>query len=178
MEGQEPTNQGQEPNPANSNGQEPEPTAVDENTPFEVDKLPVNVQKHIRELRAENATQRKQYAAELREATKNAAEGSDLKKALQEASTRAEQAEQRAVFFEEASRPEVACTNPKVALAVAMAEGLFTKRGDPDWPAIKAAAPELFGRKTTPPGNAGSGNGSPPASPSMNDYIRAATGRR
>jgi hypothetical protein len=178
MEGQEPTNTGQEPNNANGNDQESAPTAVDENTPFEVDKLPVNVQKHIRELRAENARERKQYAAELREATKNAAEGSDLKKALMEASTRADQAEQRAVFFEEASRPEIACTNAKVALAVAVAEGLFTKRGDPDWPAIKAAAPELFGRKSTPPGHAGSGNGSPPAQATMNDYIRAATGRR
>ena len=64
---------------------------------------------------------------------------------------------------------------------MAMAEGLFTKRGDPDWPAIKQAAPELFGRKTTPPGNAGSRFSAkhPPPTQSMTDYIRAAAeGRR
>lgn len=176
MEGQEPTT-GQEPNNPSGNGQEPEPQVVDENTPVEVDKLPANIQKMIRELRSENAKERRQYADQLREAAKKVEKGSEAEKALADASARAEQAEQRAVFFEEASRPEIACTNAKVALAIAMAEGLFTKRGDPDWPAIKQAAPELFGRKT-PPGNAGVGNGSPPATPSMNDYIRAASGRR
>ena len=73
-----------------------------------------------------------------------------------------EQAEQRASFYEEAGRPEIGCSNPRAAFLVASAEGLFTKRGDPDWPAIKAAAPELFGRKT-PPGNAGTGSNAPPA---------------
>ena len=67
---------------------------------------------------------------------------------LSEMSTRAEQAEQRAAFYEEAGRPEIGCSNPKAAYLIAASEGLFTKRGDPDWPAIKAAAPELFGRKT------------------------------
>jgi hypothetical protein len=123
-------------------------------------------------------TQRKQFSKELRDLTAKAEKGSEAEKTLGEMTSRLEQAEQRAAFYEEANRAEIACSNPRAAFLVAQAEGLFTKRGDPDWPAIKAAAPELFGRKTTPPGNAGSGNGAPPAQATMNDYIRAATGRR
>jgi hypothetical protein len=122
-------------------------------------------------------TQRKQFSKELRDLTQKAEKGSEAEKTLGEMSSRLEQAEQRAAFYEEAGRPEIGCSNPRAAFLVASAEGLFTKRGDPDWPAIKAAAPELFGRKT-PPGNAGVGNGSPPATPSMNDFIRAASGRQ
>jgi hypothetical protein len=121
-------------------------------------------------------TQRKQFSKELRDLTQKAEKGSEAEKTLGEMSQRLEQAEQRAAFYEEAGRPEIGCSNPRAAFLVASAEGLFTKRGDPDWPAIKAAMPELFGRKP-PPGNAGVGNGSPPATPSMNDFIRAATGR-
>lgn len=124
-------------------------------------------------------SQRKQFSKELRELTAKAEKGSEAEKTLGEMSTRLEQAEQRAAFYEEAGRAEIACSNPKAAFLVASAEGLFTRRGDPDWPAIKAAAPELFGRKTIPTGNAGSGNGSPPAQGgSMNEFIRAAAGRR
>jgi hypothetical protein len=122
-------------------------------------------------------SQRKEFSKQLRDLTAKAEKGSEAEKTLGEMSSRLEQAEQRASFYEEAGRPEIGCSNPRAAFLVAQAEGLFTKRGDPDWPAIKAAMPELFGRKT-PPGNAGVGNGSPPATPSMNDYIRSATGRR
>lgn len=124
-------------------------------------------------------SQRKEFSKQLRDLTAKAEKGSEAEKTLGEMSARLEQAEQRAAFYEEAGRAEIACSNPKAAFLVASAEGLFTKRGDPDWPAIKAAAPELFGRKTVPAGNAGSGNGSPPApGGSMNDFIRAASGRR
>jgi hypothetical protein len=123
--------------------------------------------------------QRKEFGKQLRDLTAKAEKGSEAEKALGEMSSRLEVAEQRAAFYEEAGRPEIGCSNPKAAFLVAAAEGLFTKRGDPDWPAIKAAMPELFGRKTTPPGNAGSGNGSPPAQGgNMNEFIRAAAGRR
>src|SRR4029453_2384514 len=123
--------------------------------------------------------ERKKFSKELREVTAKAERGGEMEKTLGEMSTRLEQAEQRAAFYEEAGRAEIACSNPKAAFLVASAEGLFTKRGDPDWPAIKAAAPELFGRKTTPPGNAGSGSNGPPAvGGDMNAFIRAAAGRR
>jgi len=123
-------------------------------------------------------SQRKQFSKELRDLTAKAEKGSEAEKTLGEMSSRLEQAEQRAAFYEEANRAEIACSNPRAAFLVASAEGLFTKRGDPDWTAIKAAAPELFGRKTIPNGNAGTGSNSPPAQTGMNDYIRAVTGRR
>lgn len=119
-------------------------------------------------------SQRKEFSKQLRELTAKAEKGSEAEKTLGEMSTRLEQAEQRAAFYEEAGRAEIACTNPKAAFLVASADGLFNKRGQPDWPAIKAAAPELFGRKGPPPGNAGSGNGSPPApAADINAFIRA-----
>lgn len=121
--------------------------------------------------------QRKEFSRQLREATAKAEKGSEIEKALNETSSRLEVAEQRAAFFEDAGKAEIACTNPRAAFLIAQAEGLFRKSGEPDWAAIKASAPELFGRKT-PPGNAGSGNGSPPPrSGGMNEYIRAASGR-
>jgi len=123
-------------------------------------------------------SQRKEFSKQLRDLTAKAEKGSEAEKTLGEMSSRLEQAEQRAAFYEEAGRPEIGCSNPRAAFLVASAEGLFTKRGDPDWPAIKTAMPELFGRKPVPNGNAGVGSNSPPAAPSMNDYIRAATGRQ
>jgi len=121
--------------------------------------------------------ERKKFSKELREVSAKAERGGEMEKTLGEMSSRLEQAEQRAAFYEEAGRPEIGCSNPRAAFLVAQAEGLFTKRGDPDWPAIKTAMPELFGRKAIPNGNAGIGSNSPPAQASMNDYIRAATGR-
>ena len=123
-------------------------------------------------------SQRKEFSKQLRDLTAKAEKGSEAEKTLGEMSTRLEQAEQRAAFYEEAGRPEIGCSNPRAAFLVASAEGLFTKRGDPDWPAIKTAMPELFGRKPIPNGNAGVGSNSPPAEASMNSFIRAATGRQ
>ena len=86
-------------------------------------------------------------------------------------------ANQRAAFYEDAGRAEIGCRNPKLAFMVAQAEQLFDRRGNPDWQAIRAAAPELFG-PVVPQGNAGAGTGSPPATKqSINDYIRQAAGR-
>jgi hypothetical protein len=120
-------------------------------------------------------TQRKDLAKELKKLSGEATQGSEAQKALGEMSTQLERAEQRAAFMEEGVRPEIGCTNLKAAFLVASADGLFKRSGEPDWAAIKQAAPELFGQRKTPPGNAGSGNGSPPAEKaSMNDWIRKA----
>jgi len=122
--------------------------------------------------------QRKELAKQLRDATGKAEQGSELAKRLEEISGRAEQAERRAAFYEEAGKPEIGCANPKAAFLVASADDLFTKSGEPDWKAIKAAAPELFAAKRTPPGNAGNGQGSHiPAHGGMNQAIREAAGR-
>lgn len=118
--------------------------------------------------------ERKEFTRQLRELSSKAEEGSEAKKALGEMSSKLEQAEQRAAFYEEAGKPEIGCSNPKAAFLVASAEGLFSKRGEPDWTAIKAAAPELFARKVAP-GNAGNGTQAPPVTQGdMNTWIRSA----
>jgi hypothetical protein len=120
--------------------------------------------------------QRKTFAKQLREATAQVEQGSALQKALQEMTATAEQAQRRATFAEEATRPDVGCSNVRAAYLVAQADDLFTKTGDPDWKAIKAAAPELFARKTAQ-ANAGSGTQAPPRTNNVNDFIRRAAGR-
>lgn len=125
----------------------------------------------------EERSQRKEFTKQLRELTGKAEEGSEAKKALDAMSSRAEQAEQRAAFYESAGRPEIGCTNPKAAFLVAQAEGLFTRSGEPDWTAIKTQVPEFFTRKV-PPGNAGNGHNAPAApAADMNAFIRTAAGR-
>lgn len=121
--------------------------------------------------------QRKDFAKQLTDLTAKAEKGSEFEKALNETSSRLAETERQLEFVRDASKPEIGCTNPDLAYLVAQSKDLFSRTGAPDWAAIKANAPELFGRKT-PPGNAGSGNGSPPAQGrSMNDFIRASAGR-
>lgn len=122
-------------------------------------------------------SERDNFAAEIKRLAKTQAEGSEARKALDEMSAKLETTERRADFMEEAMRPENQCRNPRAAWLLAQAEGLFNKQGRPDWQAIRAAAPELFG---TVAGNAhaGSGTGTPPApQKNMNDFIRTAAGR-
>lgn len=122
-------------------------------------------------------TTAKDLAKELKKLSGIAEQGSEAQKALGEMSTRLEQAERERDFIREASKPEIGCANPDLAFLVAQAKDLFRRSGEPDWGAIKAAAPELFTRRT-PPGNAGSGNGSPPAEKlDMNTAIRRMAGR-
>jgi hypothetical protein len=117
--------------------------------------------------------QRKTFANQLKELTPRAEKGSELERALNETSSRLEQIERQLDFVREAGKSEIGCTNPDLAYLVAQSKDLFRSTGAPDWTAIKEAAPELFGRKVTPPGNAGSGNSSPPAQPGgMNEWIR------
>lgn len=122
-------------------------------------------------------TQRGELAKQLKEAAGKAEKGSELEKALNDATARAEMAERQAAFYVDASKPEIGCSNARAAFAIAQADGLFDRRGNPDWAAIKAAAPELFGHRVAA-GNAGAGTNKP-ADParSMNAYIRRAAGR-
>jgi hypothetical protein len=91
--------------------------------------------------------------------TAQAAKGSELEKSLQDLQGQLEATNRRASFAEDAGRPEIGCSNPKAAFAIAQAENLFTRTGAPDWNAIKAAAPELFIKKpTTPAGDGGNGS--------------------
>lgn len=120
--------------------------------------------------------ERKTFAKQLRDATAAAEKGSAAEKALQEMTANVEQLQRRALFAEEATRPDVACVNVRAAYLVAQAEDLFDKSGAPDWKRIRDAAPELFARKMAT-ANAGSGTQAPPKMVSMNDFIRKAAGR-
>ena len=86
----------------------------------------------------------------------------EVKRKLDELQGELEKAGRRATFVEQAVSAEVGCRNPGVAYMVAEASGLFNRKGEPDWTAIKAAAPELFG-PVAAPGRAGTGTGAPPA---------------
>lgn len=100
------------------------------------------------------------------------AEG-ETKAKLEAMSAQLEITERRASFLEDAVKPEIECRNPGAAWVIAKAQDLFTKNGQPDWKAIKSAAPELFG-KVIANANAGAGTGQPPAKQnSMNDFIRS-----
>ncbi len=121
--------------------------------------------------------QRSDLARQLRELAPQAEKGSKLEQQLTQIQSQVEAAERRAQFVEEAIRPEVGCSNPRAAFLVAQAENLFDGRGNPNWEAIKVAAPELF-RPKVPASNAGNGTqGTPPQTANMNDFIRRATGR-
>jgi hypothetical protein len=114
---------------------------------------------------------------QVKDLLKTAAKGSEMEKSLQEFQGKLAAAERRAAFLESATQPGIDCKNPKAALAIAMAGDHFNRQGVPDWSAIKAECPELFGR-TIAPGNAGSGTGAPPpAQGGMNEMIRRAAGR-
>ncbi len=115
-------------------------------------------------------------AKQLKDLLPKAEKGSEFEKSLTETLTKLEVAERRATFVEEAVKPEIGCRNPKAAFLLAQAENLFTRSGQPDWNAIKAAAPELFGKPGTN-GNGGNGTQDPPRKVGMNDFIRRASGR-
>lgn len=121
-------------------------------------------------------TTAKDLSKEMKRLSGLAEKGSEAQKALDEMSTRLERAERERDFIREASKPEIGCLDPDTAFLVATAKDLFKRSGEPDWTAIKQASPALFGTRTkTPPGNAGSGNGSPPAQKvGMNEWIRQA----
>lgn len=100
------------------------------------------------------------------------------KERLDELQVELERETRRSAFVEQAIEPAVGCRNPRVAYLVAEAQNLFTRKGEPDWAAIKAAAPELFG-PSVPAGNAGNGTANPvPNRVTMNDWIRQAAGRK
>ncbi len=121
--------------------------------------------------------QRGDLARQLRDVTAKAEKGSELEKALTEVSAQLEVTERRASFYEEAGRPEIGCSNPRLAYLAAVEGDLIDKRGRTDWNALKASAPELFRRS----GAAGSADGGAGASKApaadMNQFIRRAAGR-
>ena len=121
--------------------------------------------------------ERETLAKQLRDATKKMEEGSEARKALEDVGAKLEAAEQRAAFYEDATRPEVRCNNPKLGWLAAIEIGAIDGKGRVNWEAIKSQFPELFTAKV-PNANAGTGTGTPPAGKAtMNDWIRRAAGR-
>jgi hypothetical protein len=111
--------------------------------------------------------------AQLKDLQAKAEKGSELEQTLAKMTAQLEASDKRANFVEEAVKPEIGCRNPKAAYALALADNLFDRQGRPDWTAIKAAAPELFGTQRAP-GQAGNGTGGDPPPVDMNAWIRSA----
>ena len=127
----------------------------------------------LKEANAEAAKHR----IEIKELLPKIEKGSEAEKSLLEYSTKLEASERKAAFYEDAIRPGIDCRNPKAAYALAVADNLFDRKGNPDWSALKAAAPELFGRAPVV-ANAGAGTNAPPKNFDMNARIRQAAGRQ
>lgn len=123
-------------------------------------------------------TERDEFAQQIRDLSAKAEKGSELEKLLTEATAKLDAAEKRAVFAEEANKPEIGCSNPKAAYLLAIAENLFDRKGNPDWTAIKAAAPELFRQAGTRTFAGDGTQAPPPAGATMNDFIRRSAGRK
>jgi len=136
---------------------------------------------HVKGLRSalgSERDQRKDLASQLQDAAKKLEKGSEAQKALEEASGKLEAANQRADFYAEASKPEIGCSNAKLAYIAAQEIGAFDSRGNVNWEVLKQQFPELFKGKPVAKGNAGSGAGQTGGGKAgMNEFIRAAAGR-
>ena len=120
--------------------------------------------------------QRDDLARQLRDAAKGS-QGA-TKEALDKLSADLEAANSRAEFFAEATKPEIGCSNPRLAWIAAQEAKALDNRGRVNWETLKQQYPELFQARRPPAGNAGAGTGNqPPAGKSMNDFIRTAAGR-
>lgn len=123
---------------------------------------------------------RKKLAEQVKALSTQAEKGSELEKQLtetvkllQEAEQREAESKRQAKFAEQAIRPEVSCGNVKAAYALAVAEGLFSEQGEPDWKKLRSIAPELFRlNRTTDAGNTGKST----TSEDMNAVIRRQAG--
>ena len=120
--------------------------------------------------------ERNDLTRQFKELQGKAEKGSDTEKLLQQAQDQLSKAERRAAFAEEASSPAVGCLNIKAAYALATADDLFDRRGNPDWAALKVAAPELF-RKPGGSVDGGTAGNAVNAHGDMNAIIRRAAGR-
>ncbi len=151
--------------------------------PEEIRKLYDSHTAGLRSALQSERSQRNDLARQLREAASKAEQGSEAQKNLAETAAKLEEAESRASFFEEATKPEIGCTNPRLAYLAARESQAVDGKGRINWEALKNAYPELFKPKgastTAPAGNAGAGTGTqPPPKFDMNASIRKAAGRQ
>ena len=121
--------------------------------------------------------ERRRLSTQLKQLSKNAEDGSEFQKQLQETVGRLDEAEKKAKFLEDAHGQNI--SNLKLAWMAAKEEGLIGRDGTADFLKLREVAPELFERKTpVPAGNAGTGSGQAGiAKPDMSNWIRQAAGR-
>lgn len=120
---------------------------------------------------------RKDLQKQLRDLAENAEAGSDAQNELTAMADKLDASDRKAAFYEAAHANGV--NNLKLAYLVATQDELFDKKGNPDFDAMKTNYPQLFGSKTVTAGNAGSGTETePPASASMDDFIRTQAGTK
>jgi len=124
--------------------------------------------------------QRQDLARQMREATSQLEEGSQVRTQLETLGRQLEEANRRADFVEEAVRPEIGCTNPRLAYLAAQESEAIDRRGRVNWEALRGQYPELFRTNRTPPGHAGTGAGgqTPGSQSNMDDFIRREAGVR
>jgi len=124
-------------------------------------------------------TGRKELEKKLRELSRQAEEGSALRTQLDKLAEEQSTTTAKATFFEAAHDAQV--KNLRLAWLAAQEYGLLDpKTGEADFAKLRQQAPELFAPKLTPTANAGNGAKQAGAvdGKSMNDFIRAAAGRR
>lgn len=121
---------------------------------------------------------RKALEKQLRDLSKQAEEGSQLRTQLDKLAEEQSTTSAKAMFFEQAHDAQV--RNLRLAWLAAQEYGLVdAKTGEADFAKLKQQAPELFAAKPVPSANAGAGAKQPGVNDgrSMNDFIRTAAGR-
>ena len=123
--------------------------------------------------------ERDDFHSQLQNAVKKLKDDTVEKQEFERLMVQYEETKRKQTFLEEAISNQ--CTNPKAAYAVASADDLFDKKGNPDWAKIKQAAPEFFTQKRRPlprRNTAGEGNDTEqPSHEGMNSWIRREAGR-
>jgi len=119
----------------------------------------------------------------LKELQPQAEKGSELEAKLSEtlkelelANKLSAEAERKAGFVDMVIKPEIGCTNPKVAYALAVSEGLFSDKNEPDFVKLKELAPELFKTSTIGSTDGGRRTATMPNEGDINYQIRKQSG--
>jgi len=119
---------------------------------------------------------RKGLEKQVRDLAAKAEKDSDAQKELVGIADKLSSAEQQTDFYEAAHAAGV--TNLKLAYTVAVQDEMFDRRGQVNFDTLKQSYPELFGKTSTPPGNAGDGTDTQPdPAKDMNTFIRRSAGR-
>jgi len=121
--------------------------------------------------------QRDSLSKQLRKATETLKEGTPERQEFDKLAVQLEAAQRRADFAEEAVKPEIGCTNVRLAFLAAQEFDLIDRRGRINWEQLKKDVPELFrDTKAPPPGNGGRGSNNPPTTMGMTQIIRRGAG--